>query len=182
MNTKIDYNTVSLQSTESKESIIRDLVQLAEKAGYSVVDVDDARPWGGFIRFETKDAPAFISQFFDDQNVPVEDGSGNLLPLSPKFLVVSPHQRLSWQRHERRSEIWRFLTDGGAYSKDIDPDNQPVYTTNSGEVVEIEQGYCHRLISKSDNYVLVAEVWRHADVNNLSAEEDNERLEDDYNR
>ncbi len=178
----IDYSSVLLDASDNKEQIIDQLIEQAKNAGYSIIDVDASRPWGGFIRFGTKDSTAFVEQFFSDIELEVTDANGAALPLSPKFLLVSPHQRLSWQRHQRRSEVWRFLTDGGAYSKSPNPGQQPVFTAKADDLTEIEQGYCHRLISQSNDYVLVAEVWRHSDADNLSTEDDNERLEDDYNR
>src|SRR5690606_24083626 len=109
-----------------KNWIIAQLIEQSKSAGFTVVDIDDSRPWGGFIRFDTQNSPAFVEQFFKGVDVEVVDARGSILPLSPKFLLVSPGQRLSWQRHQRRSEIWRFLTDGGAYSRSPHPSQQPV--------------------------------------------------------
>ena len=46
----------------------------------------------------------------------------------------------------------------------------------------IGRGQCHRLLSKSEEFVLVAEIWQHAEPDHLSDEDDIERLEDDYQR
>lgn len=178
----IDYQSVSLSQTRNAQDIIAELASRAQDAGLAVIDVDSRRPWGGFVRFDTADSAAFIEQFFAEVEVNTKDAEGNELPLSPKFLLVAPHQRLSWQRHQRRSEVWRFLTNDGAYSQSKDPEKQPVTLAKDGDIAEIKQGYCHRLISQSDDFVLVAEIWRHTNLHHLSDEDDNERLQDDYNR
>jgi len=178
----IDYQQVSLLPGRNQQQILADIAQKVELSGHRIADADESRPWGGFIRLELDSAPIFIDQFFSEKSITIQDTTGAALPLSPKFLLVAPHQRLSWQRHQRRSEVWKFLSDGGAYSKSVDPDIQPIFNTKEGDLAEIEQGQCHRLISQSDSFVLVAEVWRHTDLKNLSNEDDNERLQDDYNR
>ncbi len=176
----IAIDSISLSGDRQTQSIIEELCRAAEKVGWQVADVDDGRPWGGFVRFEAVVAPGFIAQFFDDV---AEDSIQQAeLPLSPKFLVVKPHQRLSWQRHQRRSELWRFLSNGGAYSKSLDPDKQPVFNEKKGGLAVIGRTECHRLLSVGDNFVLVAEIWQHVDEQNLSDEDDIERLQDDYAR
>ena len=46
---------------------------------------------------------------FDTVDEAVEAAQKGFEKLSPKFLVVGPGQRLSWQYHHRRSEIWRLI-------------------------------------------------------------------------
>lgn len=178
-----DILAVDIRSSRDKQAVMDDLVAVAVKHRYAVVDTDTARPWGGFVRFDTKDADDFVNNFFPGLD-PNEARLGRPeLELSPKFLLVTPEQRLSWQRHERRAERWAYITDG-AYYKSFDPD-QPgeQVAAKKGSVVQFEQGECHRLVGlPGDSYTVVAEIWQHTDPSNPSVESDIERLADDYNR
>jgi mannose-6-phosphate isomerase-like protein (cupin superfamily) len=176
----IAIDSLQLGAHRSAAAIIEDITARITDAGMKTVDVNATKPWGGYIRLADDFAVAFADQFF--ANAGIDRQAMQTQPISPKFLLVAPHQRLSWQRHERRSELWRFLTDGGAYSVSDDPDSQPITETSQSSLATIGCGQCHRLLSVSDNYVLVAEIWQHTDANRLSDEEDIERLEDDYNR
>lgn len=176
----IDLTSVSLDDSLSTQDIVSTLVEQAKLAGFTVVDVDDKRPWGGFVRLDADRAEAFVDQFFGERHGELE--ALGFDRISPKFLVVAPGQRLSWQRHQRRSELWRYLSGGGGYCKSFKPSEQPVFEAEEGELVELEVGQCHRLLSRGNDYVLVAEVWRHTDPAHLSDEDDNERLQDDYQR
>lgn len=167
---------------DDKIEMIADIIGFATKAGYTVADVDDTKPWGGFVRFDYKDGDRFIAEFFPDVN-PVEARLGNPnAELSPKILLVAPEQRLSWQVHARRAERWKFLNDGG-YHKSTDPDNPgEIIEAHTGDEVQFEAGECHRLIGANNHYTLVAEIWQHIDKNNPSDEADITRLQDDYKR
>lgn len=101
--------------------------------------------------------------------------------LSPKILIVQPHQRLSWQMHDRRAERWRFLNSGGYY-KSVTDDMGELKTSNAGEVVQFAQGERHRLVSPGNEYVFVAEIWQHVRPSNPSDEDDIVRIQDDYAR
>lgn len=170
------------QQEVDKAAIIDNVVRSAEEAGYEVADVDGARPWGGFVRFETKDGDNFVTEFFPEID-PVEARLGNAdAELSPKILIVTPNQRLSWQVHERRAERWRFLTDG-KYHKSSDPDEmgEPI-AAKAGDVVQFEAGECHRLVGAEHDVTLVAEIWQHTIPEHPSTEDDIIRLQDDYKR
>ena len=52
---------------------------------------------------------------------------------------------------------------------------------NTGDIIEIPQGYWHRLAGCS-NWGVIAEVWQHTVTNEPSDEEDIIRIEDDYAR
>ena len=101
--------------------------------------------------------------------------------LSPKFLIVKPGQRLSWQYHDRRAERWCFLTQGG-YRKSMTDDEGDRIEANAGEVVQFQTGERHRLEGRSDGLVLVAEIWQHSQPEAPSDEDDIVRLADDYQR
>ena len=165
-----------------KTRIIDDIVSMAERAGYTVADVDATRPWGGFVRFDYVDGDKFVQEFFPGVDA-TEARLGNPdTELSPKILLVSPEQRLSWQVHRRRAERWVFLNDG-AYYKSTDPDNPgELVQAKGGDVVQFEAGECHRLVGLKGGHTLVAEIWQHTDPNHPSDEDDIVRLQDDYKR
>lgn len=172
-----------LDEYEGDKALILDtIVDLAETSGYTVVDIDKSRPWGGFVRFDYKDGDRFVHEFFPDIN-PDQARLGNTeAELSPKILLVSPQQRLSWQVHARRAERWVFLTDG-AYYKSTDADNPgELVEAHAGDVVQFEAGECHRLVGAKGSFTLVAEIWQHTDPSQPSDEDDIVRLQDDYKR
>lgn len=165
-----------------KKVLLRDIIDLAEQAGYTVADVDDSRPWGGFVRFDYANGDTFVGEFFPEVD-PVQARLGNPdAELSPKILLVEPGQRLSWQMHHRRAERWVFLTDG-FYYKSSDPETmgEPI-EAKAGDVVQFEAGECHRLVGAEMGVTLVAEIWQHTDVDQPSDEADIIRLQDDYKR
>ncbi len=170
------------QTEKSKMQTIQEIVSIAEAAGYTVADIDDARPWGGFVRFDYKDGDRFVNEFFPGVD-PVEARLGNPdAELSPKILLVEPGERLSWQMHHRRAERWVFLADGGYY-KSTDPDEMgELILAKAGDVVQFEAGECHRLVGAESAVTLVAEIWQHTTAGEPSDEDDIVRLQDDYKR
>jgi len=101
--------------------------------------------------------------------------------LSPKILLVSPDQRLSWQYHNRRSERWDFLTKG-LYSRSMTDEEGKAILAYTGDMVQFATRERHRLIGNNDTYVIVAEIWQHTNPEHISDEDDIVRLQDDYNR
>lgn len=175
--------SVELSINRPKQEVMRDLGDAAVGFGYEVVDTDMEKPWGGFIRFDTKDAGDFVRNFFPGLDINEARLGNDDIELSPKFLLVAPGARLSWQRHGRRAERWSYITSG-AYHKSLDPNNQGELTfAQPGSVIQFQNGECHRLVGlEGDKYTLVAEIWQHVDPSNLSDESDIERLADDFNR
>lgn len=175
--------SVELSTNRPKQEVMRDLGDAAVGFGYKVVDTDMEKPWGGFIRFDTKDAGDFVRNFFPGLDINEARLGNDDIELSPKFLLVAPGKRLSWQRHERRAERWVYLTDG-AYHKSLNPDDQgELKVAQPGDVVQFQSGECHRLVGlPGKKYTLVAEIWQHTDATNPSEEADIERLADDFNR
>jgi mannose-6-phosphate isomerase-like protein (cupin superfamily) len=177
-----DIQIVISKTITDKKQTIREIVRSAELAGYTVVDIDDSRPWGGFVRFDYKDGDNFIHEFFPDVD-PVKARLGNPdAELSPKILIVEPGQRLSWQMHHRRAERWVFLTAGGYYKSTNPDDMGELIAAAEGEVVQFEPGECHRLVGAESSPTFVAEIWQHTEVNQPSDEDDIIRLQDDYKR
>jgi mannose-6-phosphate isomerase-like protein (cupin superfamily) len=179
----LQTTTEALQARDiTTTTLITSLTELAQHAGYAVADIDTKKPWGGFVRFTYEDGDAFIGDFFPDID-PIAARLGDAsAALSPKFLIVAPNQRLSWQVHKRRAERWRFLTDGGYYRSQNPEDMGELQTATAGDVVQFAAGECHRLVGDLDNPTVVAEIWQHTDPGHPSDEADITRLQDDYKR
>lgn len=152
--------------------------------GYRIVEQDLTKPWGAYYRMSSLDAERFVHEFFPDLSM-VEARLGREdVELSPKFLLVAPGHRLSWQYHDRRAERWRFLTSGAYYRSHDNKLPSTLTVARAGTVVQFDAGERHRLGSEpySKNYTLVAEIWQHTDQDKHSDEDDIVRLEDDYKR
>lgn len=150
-------------------------------AGYMIVERNDAKPWGGYLRLESNDADKFIQDFFPGLTAHEARLGNDAADLSPKFLYILPSQRLSWQLHHRRAERWVFLTEGAYYKSTID-DHGELIRAQAGHVVQFGREERHRLVGADDRPTLVAEIWQHTDPAQLSDEDDIVRLADDYQR
>lgn len=143
-----------------------------------IVDNDHNRPWGGFFVIAEDQTQRFADVYFDDLDVSSLKISGKL---SPKILIVAPTQRLSWQYHHRRAEIWRVIQgQAGVERSNTDSENE-LEILNVGATVTLLQGERHRLVGLEDHAV-VAEIWQHTDADNPSDENDIVRLQDDFER
>lgn len=147
--------------------------------GFEILEIDAARPWGAFLRVVNEQADKFVATYFDDVAIPENVRRGER---SPKFLLVAPHHRLSWQFHTRRAEVWRAASGTvGVYVSETDAQPQEFVTLHVGETIELAQGVRHRLVGL-DEWGAVAEIWIHMDPQNESNEDDIVRLQDDYAR
>ena len=165
----------------SKNEIFNEIKKCIEANNYTIVEMDDNRPWGSYFKFNNSEADAFVKEFFPGLSL-VDARLGNdKAELSPKILLVSPNQRLSWQYHNRRAEIWAFLNEG-AYNKSLNDNEGEVQAVGVNHIVQFCAAERHRLIGCTTTYSLVAEIWQHIDSNNMSDENDIVRLQDDYNR
>lgn len=90
-----------------------------------------------------------------------------------KRITVYPGQRLSYQRHLRRSEHWYVLS--GVAEVTV---NGRAITKGSGQSVEIPVGTWHRVRNPGPENLLFIEVQ----TGTYFGEDDIERLEDDYGR
>lgn len=165
---------------EGKTEFIQGIVREVETAGYTVAELNDEKPWGGYIRIGNEQADQFIEEFFPGLSLE-EARLGTGAEVSPKLLIVTPNQRLSWQYHHRRAERWTFLTPGAFYQSETDEQGE-ITEVEAGESVQFGQGDRHRLIGGKDGYTVVAEIWQHTDPQNPSNEDDIVRLQDDYQR
>jgi len=169
---------MQLAASTNRPEVFDSVQSFLDEKGFSVVSRDHARPWGGFFVLDESQAPQFIATFFP--HLSLEDFAG-YEKLSPKILVVAPEQRLSWQYHHRRAEIWKLI--GGVAGVIIsDTDEQTdLQTLAIGDVVNLKCGERHRLVG-TDGYGVVAEIWQHTDKANPSDEDDIVRVQDDFGR
>jgi len=161
-----------------KDEVFHAVQQFIDEMGFEVESKDFERPWGGFFVLAEKDATRFIEAFFPGytkDQLTIGD------KLSPKFLVVAPGQRLSWQYHHRRAEIWRVLKNPVMVAtSETDEQGEPkVYA--EGEIIVLQKGERHRLIGYND-YGIASEIWQHTDPQHPSDEDDIVRLQDDFGR
>jgi mannose-6-phosphate isomerase len=171
-----------LVKTTPKSMALRRVRDMIDELGYTVVDVDETKPWGGFYRLDNEEAPRFIREFFPGLSLKEAKLGNDAAELSPKFLLVAPGCRLSWQYHYRRAERWRFLTNGSYHRSEDDEQGERV-DAPKGTVVQFASGERHRLGAfDSQNYTLVAEIWQHTDPKKASDESDIVRLADDFQR
>lgn len=170
---------------EHKEDVVTytdDIEGAVLAAGYTVVERNDTKPWGAYLRVESSQADLFVGDFFGDLT-PDEARLGNPdAELSPKILIVTPGQRLSLQKHFRRAERWKFLTRGWYYKSKNETDPGELIEAQPGEVVQFDCEDVHRLCGGEEGFVVVAEIWQHVDQSLPSDEDDIVRLEDDYSR
>jgi mannose-6-phosphate isomerase len=180
-----DFSERLVEATDKEaldfEAYISELEQLITAAGYEIVELNATKPWGAYIRIKSEQADRFVNEFFsglspEEARLGIENAE-----LSPKFLIVKPDQRLSWQYHDRRAERWRFLTPG-AYRKSMTDEEGERIEAGADEVIQFGKGERHRLEGVPSQTVLVAEIWQHTELENPSDEDDIVRLSDDYQR
>lgn len=160
------------------ENIFETTQEKIKEQGFTIVDKDWDRPWGGFFVIDEDQAPQFAKTYFGKEDIDDLKITGKL---SPKVLLVQPGKRLSWQYHFRRSEIWRVLKGPvGVITSDTDEQGE-VETLEPGEFIKLKQGERHRLVGL-DEWAMLAEIWQHTDPENPSDEEDIVRVQDDFGR
>lgn len=146
--------------------------------GFTIADVDQDRPWGGFFVIQEDQAQNFANEFFEGLDVQELKISGKL---SPKILVVGPSKRLSWQYHHRRAEIWRVIRGEVGVVTSPNDEEHELKILKEGETIRLQQGERHRLVGMA-NYGVVAEIWQHTDASNPSDEDDIVRVQDYFGR
>jgi len=145
--------------------------------GFQIVDSNFEKPWGAYFCIDEKQVQDFGDKFFDGIDV---DSLKVKNKLSPKILIIKPNMRLSWQYHNRRTEIWQVYKGRvGVVQSDTDIENE-LKNYMPGDQIKLRQGERHRLVGMVD-YGVVAEIWQHTDEI-PSNEDDIIRLQDDFNR
>jgi mannose-6-phosphate isomerase len=90
-----------------------------------------------------------------------------------KRLTVAPGQRLSYQRHERRSEHWVVVRGRAVVTLDgVDHQLSP------GDMIEIPKRAAHRVANPGPDELAFIEVQ----LGDYFGEDDITRLSDDYGR
>lgn len=172
------YKIIQELENLSKDQVFEKVENYLKKTGFRYIYKDAERPWGGFFAIDESQADKFIKSYFSNSSVDELAISGKL---SPKLLIVAPKRRLSWQYHHRRAEIWKLISGEAAVIKSDTNVETKEENLIINEAIELRQGERHRLIGLN-NWGIVAEIWRHTQVNNPSDEDDIVRLQDDFGR
>ncbi len=151
--------------------------ELILKHGFMMDDIDELKPWGAYYRFVLADKQKFLDLYYPDFNP--EDLPGNV---NPKYLVFEPGKKISLQYHERRAEIWKVIY--GEVEAYFGPgDSLGEYKTYKvDETFTYPALMRHKGGASAKGWAIVAEIWQHTDQSNLSTEEDNTRISDDFGR
>ncbi|MBJ6141933.1 phosphoheptose isomerase [Hymenobacter sp. BT559] len=162
----------------SKAARFQEIANTLAEQGFTVAQQDQTRPWGGFFVIDESQAQAFADKYFDGRSVDELRISGKL---SPKVLLVAPNQRLSWQYHFRRAEIWKVVQGPVGVATSPTDEEGEVKSYEPGALIVLKQGERHRLVGL-DGWGVIAEIWQHTDANQPSDEDDIVRVQDDFGR
>jgi mannose-6-phosphate isomerase len=125
-----------------KQALFQQIAATLGQQGFTIAKEDPTRPWGGFFVDDEDQAQQFADTYFNGLSVDNLRISGKL---SPKVLLVAPHQRLSWQYHHRRAEIWQVVQGPvGVATSDTDEQGE-VKSYQVGERIVLKQGGPQRL-------------------------------------
>lgn len=161
-----------------KQALFQEIAEKLQQQGFAIERQDPTRPWGGFFVIQEDQAQEFADTYFNGLSVEGLRISGKL---SPKILLVAPQQRLSWQYHHRRAEIWQVVQGPVGVATSDNDEQGEVKNYQVGERIVLQQGERHRLVGLK-NWGVLAEIWQHTDANNPSDEDDIVRVQDDFGR
>jgi mannose-6-phosphate isomerase len=161
-----------------KTAVFSSVQNFLLEAGFILGNIDMERPWGGFFVIDESQATQFKKRFFEDSPIENQIEGGKL---SPKILIVEGNKRLSWQYHDRRSEIWKVIGGSVGVKRSDSNEEGPIETKHVNDLVSLKQGERHRLIGL-ESWGVVAEIWQHTDSGHPSDEEDIVRVQDDFGR
>ncbi|MBS1489649.1 MAG: phosphoheptose isomerase [Bacteroidetes bacterium] len=168
-----------LAAAAPKEQIKKSVEEYLLQIGLLTTADDFSRPWGGFFVIDEQQAERFIQLFFPHLQKKDLSIAGKL---SPKILMVAPGQRLSWQYHHRRAEIWKLAAGvAGVVTSDTDQPGE-LKKLAIGEIIKLKQGERHRLVGLPEGWGMIAEIWQHTDTAHPSDENDIVRVQDDFGR
>ncbi|MGC4023646.1 MAG: phosphoheptose isomerase [Cyclobacteriaceae bacterium] len=145
----------------------------------NIASHDFTRPWGGFFVLDESQAEQFIQLYFTHLKSSDLKIAGKL---SPKILVVAPDQRLSWQYHHRRAEIWKLIAGVSGVITSYTDEQGDLKKMVLNEIIQLKQGERHRLVGLPEGWGMIAEIWQHTEANNPSDENDIVRVQDDFGR
>ena len=109
----------------------------------------DTRPWGSFTVLEEREA------------------------YKVKRIEVLPGKRLSYQKHEKRSEHWMIVQGQAVVT--LEGKEIPL---NPGQTVDIPQRAAHRIFNPGQDLLVFIEIQ----MGEYFGEDDIIRLEDDFGR
>jgi mannose-6-phosphate isomerase-like protein (cupin superfamily) len=168
----------TFSSNTTKSEVFEQVKNFILENNITIESTDSNRPWGGFYVISESSLLSFIELFFPDQEIDLSDTN---VKLKPKILIIAPQARLSWQYHYRRSELWKVLKGPvGAVLNNSDEQTE-IKTYNENDLIEVKTEERHRLVGL-ESWGIVAEIWRHTDITNLSTEDDIVRVSDDFGR
>ena len=168
-----------MQSPDSsKQALFQQVAARLRQQGFTISLEDRTRPWGGFFVIEEDQAHQFADAYFTGPAVEQLKTAGKL---SPKVLLVAPEQRLSWQYHHRRAEIWQVVRGPVGVATSPTNEQTAVKTYQVGERITLQQGERHRLVGLQ-GWGVIAELWQHTDAGHPSDEDDIVRVQDDFGR
>jgi len=167
-----------LTLTGDKTEVLGNVEQYLKDLGFKIVAKDFNRPWGGFFVIDETQAEKFGAEFFPGIQVSSLKIGGKL---SPKILMVQPNQRLSWQYHHRRAEIWKLVAGKAGIVLSETDQQGPLKQLVINDIVRLNKGQRHRLVGL-DGWGMISEIWQHTDPNHPSDEDDIVRVQDDFGR
>ena len=91
-----------------------------------------------------------------------------------KRITVNPGQRLSYQYHSKRAEVWTIVSGRGLITID-----DITWEITQGKVIQIHIGTKHRIENPDDKNSLIFIEVQHG---SYFGEDDIVRIQDDYNR
>ncbi len=116
-----------------------------------------------------------MKDFFEKENRPW----GNYIVLSEdkkykiKKIEVNPKSRLSYQYHNKRSELWYVISGTGIVTI-----NDKKIRLNVGSTIKIDKRDKHRVENNGSKNLVFIEIQ----TGSYFGEDDIVRLDDDYNR
>ena len=147
----VDAGDALLVTKKGESQSIKNLVEKvkAVEPNLLVQHEFEYRPWGYYIN--TYEEPEFKT----------------------KVITVDPKQQLSYQSHEKRSEVW--IVTQGTGEVVLNDDVVAVYV---GKVIEVPSGTKHRIRNNTSEVLKFVEVQ----LGKYFGEDDIIRYQDDYKR
>jgi len=175
-NNQLQINTSKFQT---KQQVIDQLKLYISNHDFEIAEQDIKKPWGAYFKLFKSNTESFIQKYFNFDQKKLQ----NLMQynLDPKFLLVAPAKKLSWQYHFNRSEIWTVLAGPVQVITSDDDIEKNKTVLQTGENIEIQTEKRHRLIGL-DSWAVVAEIWVHTNKSTPSDENDIIRVQDDFGR
>lgn len=163
---------------QERQKIVNQVRANLTDKGFQIEKEDLDRPWGGFLVIRESQCLQFAAMYFD---LPADFLLNPDLRINGKVLFVAPNKRLSWQYHQRRTEIWQVLQGQvGVVSSESDVENA-LQLLGPGDQVTLQAGTRHRLVGL-EQWGVITEIWQHCDPDHPSDEEDIIRIQDDFGR